>query len=103
MDLIIFIAEQIIEQLETQREDQEQLTNKLEKTVTEGLNDNGEEDQSEHAIEPKHITNRNEGFRRNNSGTQFRDTVNGEANTEINITKISTNTQLHNENESKRL
>ncbi|KAA6368070.1 MAG: hypothetical protein EZS28_036404, partial [Streblomastix strix] len=91
--LITFAAEQIVE---TEREDREQLTRELERIVADGTEDNGDNDQSEHAIEPKHVTNGNDGLRKNDSGTQLQATVNGEANPEINITKISANTSPHN-------
>ncbi|KAA6368124.1 MAG: hypothetical protein EZS28_036348, partial [Streblomastix strix] len=93
--LIVFAAEQIIG-LETESKDQEQLTSLLEKIVADGTEDNENEDQSVHAIELKHFTNGNDGLRRNDSGTQLQATVNGEANPEISITKVSTNNPLHN-------
>ncbi|KAA6381339.1 MAG: hypothetical protein EZS28_023131, partial [Streblomastix strix] len=100
--LIIFAAEQIV-QSETETEDQEQLTNELERIVADGTDDNGDNDQSEHAIESKHFTNGNDGLRENDSGTQLQATINGEANPEINITKTSANTPPHNVNGSDRL
>ncbi|KAA6382028.1 MAG: hypothetical protein EZS28_022443, partial [Streblomastix strix] len=75
--LITFAAEQIIE---TEKEDKEQLTRELERIVADGTNDNEDNDQSEHVIEPKHVTNGNDGLRKNDSGTQLQATVNGEAN-----------------------
>ncbi|KAA6370871.1 MAG: hypothetical protein EZS28_033603 [Streblomastix strix] len=78
--------------------EQELLTNELERIVADGTNDNGDEDQSEHTIDPTHFTNENDGFRRNDNGTQLRTIVNGEANPEINITKKSACTPLHNVN-----
>ncbi|KAA6361679.1 MAG: hypothetical protein EZS28_042794 [Streblomastix strix] len=75
--LIIFAAEQIVE---TEREDQEQLTRELVRIVADGTDDNEDNDQSEHAIQPKHFTNGNDGLRKNDSGTQLQATVNGEAN-----------------------
>ncbi|KAA6354607.1 MAG: hypothetical protein EZS28_049866, partial [Streblomastix strix] len=95
---ITFAAQQI-EESETESEDQEQLTNKIERIVADGTNDNQDNDQSEHAIEPKHFTNGNDGLRENDSGTQLQATVNGEANPEINFTKTSSNTPPHNVNE----
>ncbi|KAA6362793.1 MAG: hypothetical protein EZS28_041679, partial [Streblomastix strix] len=100
--LIIFAAEQIV-QSETESKNQEQLIKELERIVAEGTEDNENEDQSEHAIELKHFTNGNDGHRKNDSGMQLRATVNGEANPEINITKISANTQVHNVNGSDGL
>ncbi|KAA6361835.1 MAG: hypothetical protein EZS28_042637, partial [Streblomastix strix] len=93
--LIIFAAEQIV-QSETESKDQEQLTNELERIVAEGTDDNGDDDQSKHTIEPKHFINGNDGLRKNVSGTQLKAIVNGEANPEINITKISANTPPQN-------
>ncbi|KAA6379917.1 MAG: putative reverse transcriptase, partial [Streblomastix strix] len=93
--LITFAAEQIVE---TEREDKEQLIRELERIVADGTDDNGDNDQSEHAIEPKHFTNGNDGLRQNDNGTQLQATVNGEANPEINITKTSANTPPHNVN-----
>ncbi|KAA6370586.1 MAG: hypothetical protein EZS28_033886, partial [Streblomastix strix] len=86
--LITFAAQQIVES-ETESDDQEQLTNQIERIVADGTDDNEDNDQSEHAIEPKHFTNGNDGLRKNDSGTQLQATVNGEANPEINITKTS--------------
>ncbi|KAA6354414.1 MAG: hypothetical protein EZS28_050059, partial [Streblomastix strix] len=65
--------------------------------------DNEDNDQSVHAIQPKHFTNGNDGLRKNGSGTQLQATVNGEANPEINITKTSANTPPHNVNGSDGL
>ncbi|KAA6353357.1 MAG: hypothetical protein EZS28_051116, partial [Streblomastix strix] len=79
IDLITFAAEQI-ELSETQSEDQEQLSNDIERIVADGSDDNEDNDQSEHVIEPKHVTNGNDGLRKNDSGTQLQATVNGEAN-----------------------
>ncbi|KAA6394351.1 MAG: hypothetical protein EZS28_010123 [Streblomastix strix] len=100
--LIIFTVEQIIES-ETESKNQEQLTTELERIVTDGTYDNGEEDQYDHVIEPKHLTNGNDGLRKNDSGTQLQASVNGEANPEIDITKISANTPLHTVNGSNGL
>ncbi|KAA6388118.1 MAG: hypothetical protein EZS28_016355 [Streblomastix strix] len=97
--LITFATKQIV-QSETESEDQKQLTNELERIVADGTYDNEDNDQSEHAIEPKHLTNGNDGLRKNDSGTQLQATVNGEANSEINITKTSANTPPHNVNGS---
>ncbi|KAA6365688.1 MAG: hypothetical protein EZS28_038786, partial [Streblomastix strix] len=93
--LITFAAQQIVES-EIESGDQEQLTNKIERIVADGTDDNEDSDQSEHAIEPKHFTNGNDGLRKNDSGTQLQATVNGKANPEINITKTSANTPPHN-------
>ncbi|KAA6371467.1 MAG: hypothetical protein EZS28_033007 [Streblomastix strix] len=98
--LITFAAQQVIE---TEKEDKEQLSRELERIVADGTDDNGDNDQSEHAIEPKHFTNGNNGLRKNDSGTQLQATVNGEANPEINITKTSANTPPHNVNGSDGL
>ncbi|KAA6360505.1 MAG: hypothetical protein EZS28_043968, partial [Streblomastix strix] len=76
-------------QSETESENQEQLTNQIERIVADGTDDNEDNDQSEHAIELKLFTNGSDGLRKNGSGTQLQATVNGEANPEINITKIS--------------
>ncbi|KAA6392831.1 MAG: hypothetical protein EZS28_011646, partial [Streblomastix strix] len=89
--------------IETQSKDQEQFTNDLERIVADGTDDNGGEDESEHAIKSKRFTNGNDRLRRNNSGTQLQATVNGEANHEINITKISTNNPIQNVNGSDEL
>ncbi|KAA6364639.1 MAG: hypothetical protein EZS28_039833 [Streblomastix strix] len=97
--LIIFAAEQIV-QSEIESKDQEQLTNELERIVTDGTDDNGDDDQSEHAIEPKHFINKNDGLRKNDSGTHFDTTVNGEANSEINIKK---NIGQHSISQCKRI
>ncbi|KAA6397612.1 MAG: hypothetical protein EZS28_006863 [Streblomastix strix] len=53
--LFILAAEQIIES-ETESKDQEQLMNELERIEADGTNDNGDDDQSEQVIEPKHFT-----------------------------------------------
>ncbi|KAA6387808.1 MAG: hypothetical protein EZS28_016666 [Streblomastix strix] len=100
--LIIFSAEQII-QLGTESKDQEQLMNELERIVADGTNDSGDDEQSERATEPKQFINGNDGLRQNDSGSQLQATVNGEANSEINITKISANTPPHNVNGSDGL
>ncbi|KAA6354773.1 MAG: hypothetical protein EZS28_049700, partial [Streblomastix strix] len=100
--LITFAAQQILES-ETESEDQEQLTYKIERIAADGTDDNDDNDQSEHAIEPKHFTNGNDELRKNDSGTQLQATVNGEANPEINITKTSANTPPHNVNGSDGL
>ncbi|KAA6372225.1 MAG: hypothetical protein EZS28_032245, partial [Streblomastix strix] len=100
ISLITFAAGQI---KETEREDQEQLAWELERIVADGTDDNEDNDQSEHAIEPKHFTNGNDGLRKNDYGTQLQATVNGEANPEINITKTSANTPPHNVNGSDGL
>ncbi|KAA6373210.1 MAG: hypothetical protein EZS28_031261, partial [Streblomastix strix] len=100
--LITFAAQQIVES-ETESEDQEQLTNKIERIVADGTEDNEDSDQSEHAIEPKHFTNGNDGLRKNDCGTQLQATVNGEANSEIIISKTSANTPPHNVNGSDGL
>ncbi|KAA6363260.1 MAG: hypothetical protein EZS28_041212, partial [Streblomastix strix] len=101
ISLIIFVTEQNV-QSETQSKDQEQFMNEQERIVADGTDDNGDEDQSEHAIEPKHFTNGNNGLRLNDSGTQLQATVNGEANHEINITKISANIPIIKVNGSDR-
>ncbi|KAA6344862.1 MAG: hypothetical protein EZS28_052207, partial [Streblomastix strix] len=88
---------------EIESEDQEQLTNKIERIVADGTDDYEDSNLSEHAIEPKHVTNGNDGLRKNDSGTQLQATVNGEANPEINITKPSANTPPHNVNGSDGL
>ncbi|KAA6394063.1 MAG: hypothetical protein EZS28_010409 [Streblomastix strix] len=100
--LIIFAAEQII-QSETESKDQQQLSNEFERIVTDGTDDNRDDDQSEHAIESKHFINKNDGLRKNDSGTQLKATVNGEANPEFNITKIPVNTPPYNVNGSDGL
>ncbi|KAA6378605.1 MAG: hypothetical protein EZS28_025865, partial [Streblomastix strix] len=100
--LIIFAAEQIV-QSETETEDQEQLTNELERIVADRTDDNGDDDQFTHAIEPKHFTNGNDGLGENDCGRSYKTIVNGEANPEINITKISANTPPNNVNGSDRL
>ncbi|KAA6369414.1 MAG: hypothetical protein EZS28_035058, partial [Streblomastix strix] len=64
-----------------------QLINQRQRSVTDGTDDNGDNDQSEYAIEPKHFTNGNDGLRKNDRRTQLQATVNGEANPEINIQK----------------
>ncbi|KAA6400187.1 MAG: hypothetical protein EZS28_004287 [Streblomastix strix] len=84
--LVIFAAEQIV-QSETESKDQEQATNELQRIVADGIDDNGDDDYSEHAIELKHFINGNDGFRTNDSGMQLQANVNGEANPEINIAK----------------
>ncbi|KAA6364815.1 MAG: hypothetical protein EZS28_039657 [Streblomastix strix] len=91
--LITFAAEQIIE---PESQEQEQLTRELERIVADVTDENGDSDQSQHAIEPKHFTNGNDGLRKNDCGMQLQATVNGEANPEINITKTSANTPPHN-------
>ncbi|KAA6367821.1 MAG: hypothetical protein EZS28_036651, partial [Streblomastix strix] len=73
--LITFAAQQIVES-ETESEDQEQLTNQIERIVADGTDDNEDNDQSEHAIEPKHFTNGSDGLRKNDSGMQLQATVN---------------------------
>ncbi|KAA6364154.1 MAG: hypothetical protein EZS28_040319 [Streblomastix strix] len=70
--------------------------NELEIIIADGSDDNGDEDQSEHAIESMNFTNGNDGLRENDSGKQLEVTVNRETNPDINITKISANIQLHN-------
>ncbi|KAA6382347.1 MAG: hypothetical protein EZS28_022127 [Streblomastix strix] len=100
--LITFAAEQIVE-TESEDREQEQLTNRIEKTVADGTEDNGDNDQSEYAIEPKHFIKRNDGLRRNDSGMLLQATVNGEANPEINITKTSASTPPYNVNGSDEL
>ncbi|KAA6322437.1 MAG: hypothetical protein EZS28_054437, partial [Streblomastix strix] len=65
--------------------------------------DNEDNDYSEHAIILKLLTNGSDGLRKNGRGTQLQATVNGEANPEINITKISANTPPHNVNGSDGL
>ncbi|KAA6393996.1 MAG: hypothetical protein EZS28_010475 [Streblomastix strix] len=72
--------------------------NELERIVVDGTDDNRDADQSEHTTKPKHFTNGNNGLRKNDSGTQLQAIINGEANHEINITKISTNTSSNNVN-----
>ncbi|KAA6354760.1 MAG: hypothetical protein EZS28_049713, partial [Streblomastix strix] len=89
--------------MENRNKDQEQLTNELERIVADGTDDNGYEDQSEHAIEPKQFTNENDGLIKNDNGTQLQATVNGEANPEINITKTSSKTPPYNVNGSDEL
>ncbi|KAA6388976.1 MAG: hypothetical protein EZS28_015495, partial [Streblomastix strix] len=84
-------------------EDQEQLTNKLERIVVDGTGNNGENDQSEHTIELKHFTNGNDGLRENDSGTQLQATVSGDPNPENNITKTSAKTPPHTVNGSDGL
>ncbi|KAA6389781.1 MAG: hypothetical protein EZS28_014696 [Streblomastix strix] len=83
--------------------DQEQLTNELERIVADGTDDNGDEDQSDNPIQPKHFTSGNDFLRRNDSETQLHATVNSEANPMINISKISANTPFRNVNRSDRL
>ncbi|KAA6394324.1 MAG: hypothetical protein EZS28_010150 [Streblomastix strix] len=100
MSLIVFTAEQIVQ---SETENMRQLTRELERIVADGTDDNGNDDQSLHAIEPKHFTNGNDGLGKNDGGTQLHATVNGEANPKINIAKISANTPSHNVNGSDRL
>ncbi|KAA6380687.1 MAG: hypothetical protein EZS28_023788 [Streblomastix strix] len=100
--LITFAAQQIVES-ETEREDQGQLTNQIERIVADGTDGNEDNNQSEHAIEPKHFINGNDGLRKNGCWTQLQAIVNGEANPEINITKTSANTPPHNVNGSDGL
>ncbi|KAA6374798.1 MAG: hypothetical protein EZS28_029674, partial [Streblomastix strix] len=100
--LFVFAAEQIIEQ-ETESKDQEQLTYELKRIVAYEIDENEEEDQSENEIQSKYFTKGNDGLSKNDSGTQLQATVNGEANPEINIAKISANTQPHNVNGSEGL
>ncbi|KAA6395063.1 MAG: hypothetical protein EZS28_009409 [Streblomastix strix] len=87
----------------TQSKDQESLTNEQEIIVADGTNDNGDDDQSENAIEPNHFINGNDGFRKNDRGTQLQATVNKEANPEKNIAKISASNLLLNVCESEGL
>ncbi|KAA6377237.1 MAG: hypothetical protein EZS28_027239, partial [Streblomastix strix] len=94
-DLIVFAADSIIES-ETESKNHVQFTNVLEKIVADGTDDNGDDDQSEHAIQSMHFTNGNNGLRKIDSGTQLQATVKGEANSKINITKISASSPLHN-------
>ncbi|KAA6365794.1 MAG: hypothetical protein EZS28_038676, partial [Streblomastix strix] len=67
-----------------ENKDQEELTKELNRIVADRSNDNGDEDQSEHTIEPQHFTNENDGLRKNDIETQLRSIVNGESNLEIN-------------------
>ncbi|KAA6358663.1 MAG: hypothetical protein EZS28_045811, partial [Streblomastix strix] len=97
IDLIILAVKQIV-QSETESKDHEQLKNELERIIDDGTDNNGNDEQSEHSIEPKHFINGNDGLRKNNSGTQLQATVKREANPEIEITKISVNTPPHNVN-----
>ncbi|KAA6389016.1 MAG: hypothetical protein EZS28_015454, partial [Streblomastix strix] len=97
--LVTFAAQQIVES-ETESEDQEQLTNQVERIVADGTDDNEDNDQSEHAMESKHFTNGNDGLRKNDSGTQLQATVNGEADPEFNIIKTFANIPFHNVNGS---
>ncbi|KAA6368829.1 MAG: hypothetical protein EZS28_035645 [Streblomastix strix] len=69
-DLIEFAADSIIES-ETESKNHVQFTNVLEKIVADGTNDNGDDDQSEHAIQSMHLTNGNNGLRKIDSGTQL--------------------------------
>ncbi|KAA6360150.1 MAG: hypothetical protein EZS28_044324, partial [Streblomastix strix] len=92
INLSTFAAEQIV-QSEIESQDQEQLTRELEGIVADGTDDSEDNDQSEHAIEPKHFTNGNDGLRKNDSGSQLQAAINAETNSEINITKTSANTQ----------
>ncbi|KAA6363319.1 MAG: hypothetical protein EZS28_041154, partial [Streblomastix strix] len=94
---------QILKQLKPETKDQEELTNEFERIVADGLDDNGGDNQSQHAIEPKHTTNGNDGLRKNDRRTQFQATVNGEANLEINITETTDSTSLRNANGSDGL
>ncbi|KAA6377866.1 MAG: hypothetical protein EZS28_026608 [Streblomastix strix] len=75
----------------------------IEEEKEETPKDNGDNDQSEHTIEPKLFTTGNDRLGKNDSGTQLQTTVNGEANLEINITKTSAKTPPHNINESDGL
>ncbi|KAA6393839.1 MAG: hypothetical protein EZS28_010629 [Streblomastix strix] len=99
---ITFAPDQIVYS-EPESQDQEQLSNEIERIVADGTEDNEDNDQSEYAIEPMHFIKGNYGLRKNNSGTQLQATVNGEPNPEINITKTSANTPPHNENGSDGL
>ncbi|KAA6371871.1 MAG: hypothetical protein EZS28_032602 [Streblomastix strix] len=73
--LIIFAAEQIL-QSEPESQDQEQLTNELERIIADGTDDNGDNDQSDHIIESKHFTNGNDGLGENDNVMQLQATVN---------------------------
>ncbi|KAA6374004.1 MAG: hypothetical protein EZS28_030467 [Streblomastix strix] len=95
--LIVFATEHFLKS-ETESKDKQQLTNELERIIADGTDDNGDENQSEGTIELKHFNNENDRLRKNDSGTQLKATVTGNANPEINITKISANTSLHNVN-----
>ncbi|KAA6394069.1 MAG: hypothetical protein EZS28_010402 [Streblomastix strix] len=97
--LITFAAVQIV-QSESESKDKEQLTNELKRIIADGTDDNGEDEQSDHSIEPKYFINENDGLRKNDSGTQLQATFNVQANPEINITKISVKTPPYNVNGS---
>ncbi|KAA6396524.1 MAG: hypothetical protein EZS28_007946, partial [Streblomastix strix] len=64
------------------------------RTNSDGTDDNGDNDQSENAIEPKHFIIGIDGLRRNDNRMQLQANINGEANPEINISKISDSTTL---------
>ncbi|KAA6399342.1 MAG: hypothetical protein EZS28_005128 [Streblomastix strix] len=82
---------------------QEKLTIEVEKITANGTDNNGDDDQSEHAIEQNHFTNGNDGFREIDSGMQFQATVDREANPEIIISNSSANTPPNNVNRSDGL
>ncbi|KAA6395624.1 MAG: hypothetical protein EZS28_008848 [Streblomastix strix] len=88
---------------ESGSKDHDQLTNELGKIVGNGTDGKVNENQYEHAIKPKHFIIGNDGLRQKDSKTQLHATVNGEANPEINIIKISANTPPHNVNGSDGL
>ncbi|KAA6395500.1 MAG: hypothetical protein EZS28_008974 [Streblomastix strix] len=100
--LIILAAEKIV-QSQADNSDQEQLANELEKIVSDGTDDNGDGDLSEHGIEIKHFSNGTDGLRQKKSRTQLQTIVDSEANLEINITIISANTLPHHINEQDEL
>ncbi|KAA6382602.1 MAG: hypothetical protein EZS28_021870 [Streblomastix strix] len=101
--LILYAVEIIIEQSEAESQNQEKLTNDLERIEVDGSDVNGNEEQTVNAIEPKHFINGNDRFKRNDSGTQLHATVNGEANPKINITKTPASTTFHNVNRTDGL
>ncbi|KAA6364504.1 MAG: hypothetical protein EZS28_039969, partial [Streblomastix strix] len=72
---IVFAAEQNVEYFDTERKDEQQLMYELERFVVDRTDDNRNEDQSEHAIEPMHFTNGNYGLRRKDRATQLQVTI----------------------------
>ncbi|KAA6385681.1 MAG: hypothetical protein EZS28_018794 [Streblomastix strix] len=94
--LIRFALEQIVEQFEKDFKDYQIAVGKIEQIDADRIDDSVDNDQSE--IEIVYVTDEDNGLRKNVYGTQFKVVVNGEANPDINITKISINTSFHNVN-----
>ncbi|KAA6375628.1 MAG: hypothetical protein EZS28_028843, partial [Streblomastix strix] len=84
----------MVEQSEKDIKYQQIINERIDQIIADKTKDNVDSDQTEISI--VHLTNENDGLGKNVYGTQFMAAVTREANSQINLTKISEYAQYHN-------